>query len=54
MNWLTQLNGVILHIRLNTESNNQTLHLFNYNVCKHMNISDIGMRDIIKGRIYLR
>jgi hypothetical protein len=39
MNWLMLLNGGTLHTRLNTESNNWTQYLFNYNVYRHWNVS---------------
>jgi len=42
-----QLNGGTLHIRLNIEFNGQPRFLFNYNMCKHLNIRDIYMEDII-------
>ena len=48
------LNGGALHTRLSTKSNGQTQHLFNYNVCKHRNVSDICIGDIIKNWIHLR
>jgi hypothetical protein len=38
-----QLNSGILHIQLNTEFNSRTRPLINYNVCKHLNVSDIYM-----------
>ena len=49
-----QLNNGTLHVRLNTESNDRTLYLFNYNVCKRLNISDIYVVDIIRCQIHLR
>jgi len=52
--WFMQLNDGISHIRLNTESNGRTQYFFNYNVCKHLNISGIYVGDIIKGQIHLR
>jgi hypothetical protein len=54
MNWLMLLNNVILHTQLNIEFNDRNLYWFNYNVCKHQNVSGICVRDIIKGRIHLR
>jgi len=48
------LNDSTLHTRLNTESNSQTLYLFNYNVCKHQNVSHIFVEGIIKDQIYLK
>jgi hypothetical protein len=41
MNWLIQFNGNTLHIQLNTKSKSliRILHLFNYNMCKHLNVS---------------
>ena len=52
MNWLMLLNDDTSHIHLNTESNGRTLYLFNYNVCKNLNLRSICVRDIIKGRIH--
>jgi len=49
-----QLNGGTLHIRLNTEFSDRTRPLFNYNLCKHLNVNGICMGDIIKDRIYMR
>jgi hypothetical protein len=54
MNWLMLLNDDTLCIHLNTKSNDWTLHLFNYNVRKHLNVSSICVEDIIKDRIHLR
>jgi hypothetical protein len=44
---LMQLNNDMLQIRLNTESNSQTLYLLSYNVCKYLNENDIYVEDII-------
>jgi hypothetical protein len=47
-----KLNNDTLDIHLNTESNGWTLYLFNYNICKHLNVSDICIGYIIKGQIH--
>ena len=41
INWLIELNNDTLHIQLNIKSNSRTQYLFNYNVCKHSNVSGI-------------
>jgi len=46
INWLMLLNSSTLHTSLSTESSDRTQHLFNYNVCKHQNVSGICMRNI--------
>jgi len=38
------LNSDTLHTRLSTESNSRTQYLFNYNTCKHQNVSGICMK----------
>jgi hypothetical protein len=43
-----------LRIHLNTKSNDWTRHLINYNMCKHLSLSNICMEDIIKDQIHLR
>jgi hypothetical protein len=41
MNWLMLLNNDTLHITQNADSNSQTLYLFNYNMCKHLDVGGI-------------
>jgi hypothetical protein len=41
INWLIHLNNDTLQIHSNIKFNGQTQYLFNYNMCKHLNINII-------------